>query len=133
MIIGNRKLNVGEIPNASQADIAFLLLLFFIITTSFSTDRGISLFLPPAGSTKEVPKKNICNILINAAGEILLDSEPIQVYEIQNVAKRKIVENPNIIFSVKTDRRTKYNIYIAVLDQLKLADARRISIAEPER
>lgn len=132
MFVNKRKFNPGEIPTASLADIVFLLLIFFLVTTSFNTDKGISLFLPPPGSTKEVPKKNICNILINALGEVLVDSEPVHIHEIQNVAKRKIVENDLIIFSVKTDKKTKYQIYIMVLDQLKLANARRISIAEPE-
>ena len=132
MFVNKRKFKPGEIPSASLADIVFLLLIFFLVTTSFNTDKGISLFLPPPGSTKEVPKKNICNILINAMGEVLVDSEPVQVHEIQNVAKQKIVENDLIIFSVKTDKKTRYQTYIMVLDQLKLANAKRISIAEPE-
>ena len=132
MFVNKRKTKTQGIPTSSLADIVFLLLLFFLITTSFNTDKGISLFLPPAGSTKEVPKKNICNILINALGEVLLDSDPVQVHEIANIVKLKIVENDAIIFSVKTDKQTKYNVYISVLDQLKLANAKKISIAEPE-
>jgi biopolymer transport protein ExbD len=52
---------------------------------------------------------------------------------IKDIIKKKIADNPKIIVSVKTDENTKYQYYIQVLDQLKLADAKKISIAEPEK
>lgn len=120
------------IPTSSLADIAFLLLIFFLVATTINTDKGIGIVLPPAGSSKPVPKKNICNVFINPAGQVLMGEEEIQIPRIQDEAKRRVAENPNLIFSVQTSRETLYNIYIEVLDQLKLAGARKISIAEPE-
>jgi len=120
------------IPTASLADIAFLLLIFFLVSTTINTDKGIGIVLPPAGSSKPVPKKNICNVLINASGQVLMGGENISIPRIKDEAQRRIAENENLIFSVKTARETLYEIYIEVLDQLKLAGARKISIAEPE-
>ena len=133
MLLGKKKkTGTVEIPTSSLADIAFLLLVFFLVTTTIDTDKGISLALPEKGETKEVHKKNISNLLINAGGQVMLDEEPIAVNQISSRARNMLGENPNLLFSVKTDKKTKYDIYIDVLDQLKIANAKRISIAEPE-
>lgn len=131
MIIKKRNREV-EIPSASLADIAFLLLIFFLVATTIDVDKGLDLTLPEMGQTKEIPKKNITNLLINDAGQILLDNEEVQVGEVDDIIRDKLLANDKLIVSVKTDRKTKYDIYIKVLDQLKKAGATRISIAEPE-
>ncbi len=115
-----------------MADIAFLLLIFFLVTTTIDMDKGLGLVLPPKGEQKEVPKKNISNLLINARGDVLLDGEPIQTQNIKRIVKEKIAANDKLIISLKTHARTKYQSYVDVLDQLKQANATRISIAEPE-
>ena len=132
MLLDKRKKHPNEIPTSSLADIAFLLLVFFLVTTTIDMDKGLSLVLPAPGEEKEIPKENISNLLINAAGKIMLDEEPIAMAEIRASVKRKMNENPNLIFSIKTDRQTDYQVFVSVLDQLKMANATRISIAEPE-
>ena len=121
-----------EIPSASLADIAFLLLIFFLVATTIDVDKGLDLVLPEMGSEVEIQKKNITNLLINDAGQILLDNEVVTVEEVDDIIRDKLLANDKLIVSVKTDRKTKYDIYIKVLDQLKKAGATRISIAEPE-
>lgn len=132
MLVEKMRTRGAEIPTASLADIVFLLLIFFLVTTTINTDKGISLLLPAAGQTKNVPKQNILNILINDYGEVLLQSEPIQIPYIRSEIKKRIGENPNLIISLKTGRKTKYDVFIAVMDELKAANASKISIAEPE-
>ena len=109
------------------------MLIFFLVTTTIDVDRGIGLTLPAKGEETEVRTKNIANLLINAQGEVLLDNEPVQVSNVNRVIKQKLQENPLLIVSVKTDRLTKYEVYVQVLDELKIANATRISIAEPEK
>lgn len=133
MFVEKKKKRHNDIPMASLADIAFLLLIFFLVTTTIDVDRGIGLTLPAKGEETEVRTKNIANLLINAQGEVLLDNEPVQVSNINRVIKQKLQENPLLIVSVKTDRLTKYEVYVQVLDELKIANATRISIAEPEK
>jgi biopolymer transport protein ExbD len=133
MLVERKKSRKAEIPQASLADIAFLLLLFFLCTTTIDVDKGIGLVLPPKGETKEVPKKNIANLLINAEGRVLLDNAETSIQDIRNIMQRKLLENPKLIVSVKTDPNTSYNDYIRVLDQLKQANATRISLAEAEK
>lgn len=126
-----KRVKPGEIPTASMADIAFLLLIFFLVTTTIDMDKGLGLVLPPKGEEKEVPKQNLSNLLVNARGDVLLDGQPIAIRDIKRTVKEKIAANDKLIISVKTHPRTKYQSYIDVLDQLKQADATRISIAEP--
>ena len=121
-----------EINSSSMADIAFLLLVFFLVTTTISMDKGLSLVLPPVGEELEVNRKNITNILINESGKILFDEKPAKFREISRLVTEKLRQNNKMIFSVQTHARTKYQDYIKVLDQLKIAKAKRISIANPE-
>ena len=120
-----------EINSSSMADIAFLLLVFFLVTTTISMDKGISLVLPSEGNELEVNKKNIVNILMNESGKVLIDDKPIKVNTIHSIVKKKLSRNPNLIFSVQTHPRTKYQDYLNILDQLKEAKATKISIANP--
>ena len=79
-MIRNRRFKGGEIPTGSMADIAFLLLVFFLVTTTIDTDKGLGIVLPPAGDVEiEIQKKNILNCLINSQGKVLLDEEPTDV------------------------------------------------------
>ena len=132
-ILKKRPKEEVEIPSSSLADIAFLLLIFFLVCTTIDVDKGLKLVLPPPDVTQEkIHQKNILNILINDGGEVLLDNEIVNVRDIERIVRDKILENDKLIISLKTARLTKYKVYIEVLDQLKRADATRISIAEPE-
>ncbi len=123
-MLKRRKRTEAEIPSASMADIAFELLIFFLVATTFDVDTGIGLVLPPAAETTEqvkVKQSDIAKLLVNAAGEVLLDGELITVAQIRETIKNKIKQNPKLIVSIKTDRETNYSKYIEVLDELKLA------------
>lgn len=122
-MLNKRRKGTPEINSGSMADIVFLLLIFFLVTTTIDTDKGISLALPPKGETKEVSKKNIANILINEAGDVMINEEQIAIGELSRKAKQMLDENDKIAFSVKTLKTTKYDVYIDVLDQLKRANA----------
>ena len=131
MLSKPRRTAMQEINSSSMSDIAFLLLVFFLVTTTISLDKGISLILPAEGNELEVNKKNIVNILINDRGKVLMDDEPTKIGKIKAVAQKKISSNSKIIFSVLTNKNTQYSDYILVLDQLKQANATKISIANP--
>ena len=120
-----------EVNSSSMSDSAFLLLVFFLVTTTISMDKGLSLILPAEGNEMEVNRKNIVNVLVNDQGKVLFDDKPTAIKDIKRKAISKINGNSNIIFSVLTTKRTKYKFYIEVLDQLKQAGASKISIANP--
>ena len=106
-------------------------LSFLSLTTTISMDKGISLVLPADGNELEVNKKNIVNILVNESGKVLIDDKPVLIKTMAKSVEKLLSQNPNLIFSVQTHPLTKYQIYIKVLDQLKLAKASKISIANP--
>tara|TARA_Y100000996_G_scaffold412478_1_gene398690 strand:- start:9192 stop:9584 length:393 start_codon:yes stop_codon:yes gene_type:complete len=128
-MILQRKRKTDEVNSSSMADIAFLLLVFFLVTTTISMDKGINIILPADGSEKEVDKKNLVNIAMNDQGKILVDDSPKMLSEIKLLAEKRMAANPKIIFSVSTHERTKYQDYVNLLDELKKAKATRISIA----
>jgi biopolymer transport protein ExbD len=134
MMLDKRKDRTVAIPTASMADIAFLLLTFFLVTTSLDLDKGLGLTLPPKGEAKPIPKSNIASLLINASGEVLLDEEPTDIPAIKEIIRQRMALNPSLLVSIKTDRNTKYQVFISVLDQVQIAMGAtpRISIAEPE-
>ncbi len=130
--IKKKKIREAEIPTASQADLAFLLLLFFLVSTTIDVDTGIGLtlpeYIPPEEQVRvEVSKDRLANLLINEAGDILLDNEVVTVGQILPKIKPRIeqkIELPaakKLIVSVKTDANTSYNLYIQALDQVKEA------------
>ncbi len=125
----------AEIPTASMADIAFLLIIFFLVTTTMNMDKGLGLTLPAAGEGKEVPRKNIAHVWINAIGEIALDGVVLtgRFQELRGEVERRLRENDKLIVSVKADEQTEYRYFVGVIDELKLAGATRISIANPEK
>ena len=129
-MIRNRRFKGGEIPTGSMADIAFLLLVFFLVTTTIDTDKGLGIVLPPAGDVEiEIKKKNILNCLINYQGRVLLDEEPTDIEQIGRIVKKRLDQNPLLIVSVKAHSKTAYSDYVMVIDQLKIANAKKISIA----
>ncbi len=125
-----RRFTGGDIPTSSMADIAFLLLIFFLVTTTIDMDKGLGMVLPAEGEELEINKKNILNCLINSAGSVLLGGEPVEIRNLSRVVRQKIAENDKLVISVKAHKAANYNDYIRVIDQLKEANATRISIAE---
>ena len=126
-----------EIPTASMADIAFLLIVFFLVTTTMNQDKGLSLHLPPIGESKEVKEKNVCNIWINASDQIaFFENDQFSVVafdELRSQVEQRLAANDKLIVSIKAERGATYSIFVSVLDELKLSGAQRISIAEPEQ
>ncbi len=114
----------ADIPTSSMADITFLLLLFFLVTTTIDVDTGIGIVLPPPPEETEqvkVKTENLLKVLVNAAGEVLLDDELTSVSQIHDIVKNKIRANEKLIISVKVDRETPYRVYIQTLDEIKWA------------
>ena len=132
MALRERKARVGAIPEGGMADIAFLLLVFFLVTTTIDMDKGLGIILPAEGQELEINKKNILNCLISSSGNALMWGEQGELKDIHRKVKDEIRKNDKLIVSVKAHEKAQYDVYVEVLDQLKMANATRISIAETE-
>ncbi len=130
VLLKKSKLGGAEIPTSSMADIAFLLLLFFLVATVIDVDTGIGLTLPEWNDNPveaELSKDRLAAILINENGDVLLNKEVIAIPQIrENLVERirgkiNLPKNKKLVVSVKTDRKTNYNLFIQALDQVKAA------------
>jgi biopolymer transport protein ExbD len=129
-----------EIPTASMADIAFLLLIFFLTTTVFEEEKGLPIVLPEASAEQvEVSQKNIIHFLIQEDGAVVIRrgestaEQVVRFSEIEGIMRQEISSNPEIMAAVKTAPDAPYNYMVAVLDELQSADAQRISLQLWER
>lgn len=132
-----------EIPTASMPDIVFMLLIFFLVTTTIQSDKGVPLTLPEFSETVDnikLPKDMVLNILVAESGDIMVDEQILGdrselLARIKNSLdeKGKDAEGKyQKIVSIKTQAGTIYEDYIYVLDKVKESGATKISIAEPE-
>jgi len=124
-----------EIPTASMADIAFLLLIFFLVTTTINVDTGIGMTLPPKLQQDQQPPpvkdRNMFKILVNSQGDVLIEEEPSSLTQVRDRVKEHVLnfgedadlsENPSsAVISIKTDAQTPYRIYIRTLDEVWMA------------
>jgi len=134
MHLNRRQKSDPEIPTSSMADIAFLLIVFFLVTTTMNQDKGIGMQLPPAGESKKIQKKNICNIWVNESGQILINLEDeVPLSRLRANIQQRLAANEKLIVSLKASEETPYESFISVLDEIKLAGADKISLASPEQ
>lgn len=88
-----------EINAGSMADIAFLLLIFFLVTTTMDTPTGLLRQLPPKLDNQDPPppvkKRNIFEVLVNANNDLLVEGEPMEVEDLREAAKEFIIGRPN--------------------------------------
>jgi biopolymer transport protein ExbD len=134
-VINQKKSKVSdEIPTSSMADIAFLLLIFFLVTTVFPKDKGLEVVLPEEGEEVAVSQNNILHLIVRPDGIVEVkrgESTSIQQMrpdDIETVWRTEVTQNPNLIAAVKTYPDAPHRYMIDVLDALQLAGAERISL-----
>jgi len=133
-----------EVNAGSMADIAFLLLIFFLVTTTIETDTGISRKLPPIEDSDDdviIKQKNIFTVLLNGKDQLLVEDELMELKDIRKAAvefldnggdgscdycrgKRDPASSDNpdkAIISLKNERETSYKMYISVQNELVAA------------
>jgi biopolymer transport protein ExbD len=118
-----------EVPSSSMADIAFLLLVFFLSTTTFSLDQGLLLQLPGQQSeVKRISRKNILVVKALADGSVTIANEFVTVPEVRGRIMEELEKNPKLVVVIETHPDAKYETYIDVLDELRMAKAPRITL-----
>ncbi|MGD2069333.1 MAG: biopolymer transporter ExbD [Gemmatimonadota bacterium] len=123
-----------EIPSSSMADIAFLLLIFFLVTTVFPKDKGLAIVLPEESEEVQVSQKNILHLLVQPNGIVEVkrgESQQIQQVspaDVEGIWRQDVAGNPNLIAAVKTHPDAPYKYMIDVLDALQSAGSDKISL-----
>jgi biopolymer transport protein ExbD len=125
----------NEVNAGSMADIAFLLLIFFLVTTTIDVDKGVLVKLPPWSDEEpdiqKLKTRNVYSVLVNAQNQLLVRGEQMKIDELRENTKtfisnpqrlENMAEAPNkAIISLKNDRGTKYKTYLSVYNELKAA------------
>jgi biopolymer transport protein ExbD len=134
-VLQNKKSKVSdEVPTSSMADIAFLLLIFFLVTTVFPKDSGLAVVLPESTEEIAVSQRNILHLSILPNGLVdVKRGESTQVQQVrpndvEAIWRQGVTENPNLIAAVKTHPNAPYKFMVDVLDALQTAGAERISL-----
>ena len=116
----------AAIPSASMSDIAFLLLLFFMVSTVFVREKGLKVNMPRAKSIQKIPRNQSATIYVNRNGLISIDDLVIDIPDVQWVMQKKLAENFNVIACFRTDKDTNYGIMSDILYQLRQANTLRV-------
>lgn len=125
----------NEINAGSMADIAFLLLIFFLVTTTIVEDKGILVKLPPWSDEPveitQMKSRNVYSVLVNASNQLLVRGEEMNIRQLKDNTKEfisnpkrqeNLAEAPNkAIISLKNDRGTNYKTYLEVYNELQAA------------
>jgi biopolymer transport protein ExbD len=119
------------IPTASMADIAFLLMIFFMVTTVFIRFRVPGIVLPQAERIEEIKlRRHIKYLWVSADQKVYIDDKYApNLNSVAQIFYDARVANPRLIVSLKCDRRAHYGLISKVLEELRKADALRINFA----
>jgi biopolymer transport protein ExbD len=127
-----KKAPIGELRLDSTADVAFLLLIFFIVTTIFAAEQGLTLVLPgkqkSAEDTITVKESNIATIYVDETNHITLDRKSIEINHIKTKIEDRILGNPKLVVLLKIHPEADYGRMVACLDELRLAKATKVSL-----
>lgn len=145
--MAGQKRKTPEINAGSMADIAFLLLIFFLVATTMNVDSGINRVLPPwvekQTEAPDIKERNLMNVHVNKYDQIAIQGELVVITQVKDRAKQFILnigddenmpekkekEIPLIgnypvsagVISLQNDRGTSYNMYIMVQNELTRA------------
>ncbi len=126
-----KRRDVGEIPTSSTSDVAFLLLIFFIVMPMKSDEIGLSMVLPgkaTAESTVRVRQSNVATIRVLAGNTLTFEDAPIALSRLQQAIRERLAGNDQTVVVLETHPDADYGMMIACLDEIKLADARKVSL-----
>ncbi len=132
-----KKEPLGELRMDSTADVAFLLLIFFIVTTIFAAEQGLTLVLP--GKQKDdtevvkVRESNIATLFVLPDNSITLNNKPIVVNHIQQAIEDRLMANNKLVVVLKIHPDADYGRMVACLDELRLAHANKVSLKTAKR
>lgn len=117
-----------EINISPLIDMVFILLIFFVVTTSFSRETGVQVNKPKASSAKTLSQENIL-IAVTSEGTIHILEKQVDLNQLSMIVKRLINENPERQAVVLVDRNTKSGDVVDVIDVCNIAEVKKVNIA----
>jgi biopolymer transport protein ExbD len=124
----HRESDEQQIDLTPMLDVVFIMLIFFIVTTSFIKETGIDINRPSAATAEKKSKGNIL-IAITESGEIWLDKRQIDIRAVRANIQRMKAKFPQSAVIIQSDTESKTGLLVRVMDQIRLAGVQNISIA----
>jgi biopolymer transport protein ExbD len=122
-MIFKRKPQEAEVATSSMADIAFLLIVYFMVTTTFAATRGLDFALPKEDDSPPVVEKEESVLIeINPGGNLVVDAKPMQLSEVLNYLKPKLERNPMKPVIIRPQPTAEYGFMVDVFDELRQAE-----------
>jgi len=109
-------------------DCVFILLIFFIVTTTFVEETGVEVNKPDAATASSLEKNSVL-IALTAEGQVIYGGKEIGISGVQREVKRALAADQDVPVIVQADKDSKTDLLIRIIDEAKLADARKISVA----
>ena len=123
MKLENKK-SASDIPTASMADIAFLLIIYFMVTTVFSATKGMQFELPKDEEEKATKTEESIYIQVKPAGNIIVDGRPMALDQLLNYVVPKLKINQRKPVIIHPEPNTPYKEMIKVYDELMASEAK---------
>jgi biopolymer transport protein ExbD len=122
----------SEVPSSSMADIAFLLLIFFMVSTVFQKDRDRPIEWPEAEATQKIDEKikNILNIWVERNGDVFINDRPYAMTDIAaTIGPLYAASDRALVISIRSDREVRYSTIDLLQQQLVAAGVMRVVFA----
>ena len=118
----------SELDMTPMLDVVFIMLIFFIVTTSFVKESGINVNTPDAQTAQRQESANIF-IAINSDGEVWIDRKPVDIRALRATVARLHAENPQGTVVIQSDEKAHTGVLVQVMDQVRLAGIEKIAVA----
>ena len=127
----NRKSKVGNvIPTASMADISFLLLVFFMVSTVFVRYRGVPVELPEAKKIEKLEsRRNVLQIWVDSKGTVNIEDQSVPLDVLGPFVHQRLTANPRMIISLRGDKESQFGVISDVMQELRKVEALRVNFS----
>ena len=120
-----KDINIAD--SGALSDLAFLLIIFFIVIAVFTVNQGFVLGIPRKDSTKIINNDDIIKVILNAKNELILDGNKISFEEIEDILQKKLATKPKMTFFLKIDKNAKYQNVVDVFNIIQKLDIENFS------
>ena len=118
----------AEIDLTPMLDVVFIMLIFFIVTTTFVREAGIQINRPAAETAVKQEQTNIL-VAISPEGEIWIDGQRVDIRELRGMIRKLKSENPEAAVIIQADRDARAGLLVQAMDQARLAGVRDVAVA----
>jgi biopolymer transport protein ExbD len=114
-------------------DIVFIMLIFFIVTTTFSSEKGLDPTRPPKSDNEPPPNSKSLSIRIDESGQILMAGRIVDIRRVVANAQTYLANNDTDTAAIQAHENTEHGVVVSVMDQVKLAGIEKVSVLVKEK